>query len=206
MRKLLISAVSLAALSMGGFAFAQDTTGATSPPQPTTDQKAAQPGADQSTSTVMPKKTDENTAATPQPSTEQPTTNQSTAQKTTAEPAPATTTTVVSGLDANNVFLASKFIGSTVYSSSNENVGDINDMVIGKDGKVQAIIIGVGGFLGLGEKDVAVPMDRIQFSRDENNNMKFMITSSRQELEQAPAFDRTKLIVGGGAPASTTVQ
>ena len=121
-------------------------------------------------------------------------------------PAPATTTTVVSALDANNVFLASKFIGSTVYSSSNENVGDINDMVIGKDGKVQAVIIGVGGFLGLGEKDVAVPMDRIQFSRDESNNMKFMITSSRQELEQAPAFDRTKLIVGGGAPASTTVQ
>src|SRR5436190_21190195 len=125
MRKLLISAVSLAALSMGGFAFAQDTTGATSPPQPTTDQKAAQPGADQSTSTVMPKKTDENTAATPQPRTEKPTTNQNTAQKTTAEPAPATTTTVVSGLDAHNVFITSKIIGRQVYSSSSEIVGDI---------------------------------------------------------------------------------
>jgi sporulation protein YlmC with PRC-barrel domain len=196
MRKLLISAVSLAALTMGGFAFAQDTTGATSPPQPTTDQKAAQPGTDQSTTTMMPKKTDENAAATQQPSTEQPTANQSTAEKTTTQPAPSTAV-VVSGLDANNVFLASKFIGSTVYSSANENVGDINDMVIGKDGKVQAVIIGVGGFLGLGEKDVAVPMDRIQFARDENNNMKFTITASRQELEQAPAFDRSKLIVGG---------
>ena len=114
----------------------------------------------------------------------------------------STASLTVSGLEAGNVIMASNLIGSTVYSSANENVGSVNDVIFSKDGKIQAIIIGVGGFLGLGEKDVAVPLDRIQFSRDENNNMKYTVSASRQELEQAPAFDKTKLVVsGGGTPA-----
>jgi sporulation protein YlmC with PRC-barrel domain len=88
---------------------------------------------------------------------------------------------------------ASKIINSTVYSAANENVGDINDIVIGRDGKVYGVVIGVGGFLGLGEKDVIVPMDRLQFVRDNNNNPRYVITASRQELEQAPAFDRRRV-------------
>jgi sporulation protein YlmC with PRC-barrel domain len=200
MRKLLISAVSLAALTVGGIAFAEDPAATTQPlPQPGTDQNAAQPGTDQSTTTVMPKKTDEGTATTQPPSTDK------TQAETTTQPAAGSSSLTVSGLEAGNVIMASSIIGSTVYTSANENVGHVNDIILGKDGKVQAVVVGVGGFLGLGEKDVAVPMDRIQFARDENNNMKFTVSASREELEQAPAFDRTKLIVGGGAP-STTVQ
>jgi len=175
------------------------------PAQPTTDQNAVQPGADQST-TTLPKPEDSTATTQPQPSTSdqaaQPpkTTDQNQATTTTEQPAAGTSSFTVSGLDAGNVIMASSLIGSTVYSSANENIGDINDVIISKDGKVLAAVIGVGGFLGLGEKDVAVPMDRISFSRDENNNMKFTIDASREELEQAAAFDRTKLIVG--APAS----
>jgi len=87
---------------------------------------------------------------------------------------------------------ASRMINSTVYSASNENIGDINDIVIGRDGKVYGVVVGVGGFLGLGEKDVIVPMDRIQFARDNNNNPRYVIAASRAELEQAPAFDRRR--------------
>jgi sporulation protein YlmC with PRC-barrel domain len=196
MRKLLISAVSLAALTVGGMAFAEDPA-ATQPPQPGSDQTQAQPSTDQSTTTVIPKKTNENAATTAQPSTDQ-----SQAQTTTPPPAGSSSLTV-SGLEVGNVFMAASLIGGTVYSSADENVGNINDIVIGKDGKVQAIVIGVGGFLGLGEKDVAVPMDRIQFVRDANNTMKYTITASREELDQAPAFDRTKLVVGAPVPSTT---
>ena len=184
MRKLLISAVSLAALTVGGMSLAQTQT---QPPQPGTDQNAA--------TTTMPKTTGQNTTTTQPPSTSQ---NQAQTQ----QPAPGSASLTVSGLEAGNVIMASNLIGSTVYSSANENVGSVNDVIFSKDGKIQAIIIGVGGFLGLGEKDVAVPLDRIQFSRDENNNMKYTVSASRQELEQAPAFDKTKLVVsGGGTPA-----
>ena len=92
---------------------------------------------------------------------------------------------------------ASKMINTTVYSAANENVGDINDIVIGRDGRVYGVVIGVGGFLGLGEKDVVVPMDRLQFVRDNNNNPRYVITASRQELEQAPAFDRKRMTITG---------
>ena len=183
MRKFLISAVSLVALTVGGMTLAQTQT--QPPAQPGTDQNAAQPGTNKSTTTTMPKTTDQNQAQTTNP-----------------PPSAGSSSLTVSGLEAGNVVMASNFIGSTIYSSANENVGSVNDVVFSKDGKIQAVIVGVGGFLGLGEKDVAVPLDRITFTRDENNNMKYTIAASRQDLEQAPAFDKTKMIVGGGgAPA-----
>ena len=55
--------------------------------------------------------------------------------------------------------LATAIIGETVYNGTGEdaqNIGDVNDIVIGKDGNIEAVVVGVGGFLGIGEKDVAV--------------------------------------------------
>jgi sporulation protein YlmC with PRC-barrel domain len=209
MRKFLISAVSLAALTVGGMALAQDQPTTVNPPPPpeaTTEpmNQPAQPSTEESTTTTVPKATEGTTTTQQQPPPA--TTDEAKEAQTTEQPATGTAGFTISGLEAGNVVMASSLIGSTVYSSANENIGDINDIVIAKDGKVLAAIIGVGGFLGLGEKDVAVPMDRIQFARDENNNMKFTISASREELEQAPAFDRTKLIVGGEPtpPVTTT--
>ena len=51
---------------------------------------------------------------------------------------------------------ASKLIGTKVVNTANETIGDINEIVLGKDGKVAAVIIGVGGFLGMGEREVAM--------------------------------------------------
>jgi hypothetical protein len=59
--------------------------------------------------------------------------------------------------------LASKLIGTTVVSANNEAIGDVNDVVVDRDGRALAVVIGVGGFLGIGEKDVAVQMSALEF-------------------------------------------
>ena len=84
--------------------------------------------------------------------------------------------------------MASNWIGQTIYNQANESVGDVNDLLIGKDGKIAAVIIGVGGFLGIGEKNVAVSFDSIQSSTDENGNLKFMVSITKEELDAAPEF------------------
>ena len=58
---------------------------------------------------------------------------------------------------------ASKLIGVNVYNSANEKIGDINELILDSSGKVANVIIGVGGFLGMGEHDVAVSMDKLKF-------------------------------------------
>jgi PRC-barrel domain len=56
-------------------------------------------------------------------------------------------------------------MGRSVHSSADpqsDNIGDINDLIIGEDGTITHAVVGVGGFLGIGEKDVAVPFDQLQ--------------------------------------------
>jgi len=109
---------------------------------------------------------------------------------------------------AENVqVLGSEFIGSYVYVSETEidesfayedgveqewdNVGDINDIVLSRDGSIKGVVIGVGGFLGLGEKDVAVTMDSLRFVSDgeESDDYFVVFTSSKAALEGAPDWD-----------------
>jgi sporulation protein YlmC with PRC-barrel domain len=59
---------------------------------------------------------------------------------------------------------ASKLVGLKVYNDNNENVGSINDMLVDKSGSIKAVVIGVGGFLGMGEHLVAVSFDKVKFS------------------------------------------
>ena len=58
---------------------------------------------------------------------------------------------------------ASKLVGLSVYNDNNESLGSINDLLTDKSGNIKAVVIGVGGFLGVGEHLVAVPMDKIKF-------------------------------------------
>jgi sporulation protein YlmC with PRC-barrel domain len=58
---------------------------------------------------------------------------------------------------------ASKVVGLNVYNDSNESVGSINDLLMDKNGDIKAVVIGVGGFLGVGEHLVAVPFDKVKF-------------------------------------------
>lgn len=60
--------------------------------------------------------------------------------------------------------LGSDLEGTSVYGANNENIGDISDVVIDREGRVVAVIVGVGGFLGIGEKDVAVPFRALEIT------------------------------------------
>jgi sporulation protein YlmC with PRC-barrel domain len=60
-------------------------------------------------------------------------------------------------------YRASKFTGINIYNNNDENVGEVNEVMVDKDGSIRAVVIGVGGFLGIGEKNVALPFKSIQW-------------------------------------------
>ncbi|MGZ9085754.1 MAG: PRC-barrel domain-containing protein [Rhodoplanes sp.] len=108
---------------------------AQTPPQPSSPGSAQQPSAQQQ-----------------QPSAQQPNAQRQNAQqalKPLAKPGP-------------NHMLSSDLEDTTVYGANNETIGEISDVLIDRNGKVVAVIVGVGGFLGIGEKDVAVPFEAIE--------------------------------------------
>jgi sporulation protein YlmC with PRC-barrel domain len=74
--------------------------------------------------------------------------------------APAATADM-SSLQGN--WRASKLAGLSVYNDKNESVGSINDLLTDKSGNIKAVVIGVGGFLGVGEHLVAIPFDKVKF-------------------------------------------
>src|SRR5215470_10160701 len=70
--------------------------------------------------------------------------------------------------EANTILAKQDLIGQTVYAPDKAKVGSISDLILSKDGKsVEGFVIGVGGFLGLGEKSVALKMDRLQMTHDQ---------------------------------------
>ncbi len=76
-------------------------------------------------------------------------------------PAAASDTSTPSSLQGD--WRASKIAGLSVYNDKNESVGSINDLLTDKSGNIKAVVIGVGGFLGVGEHLVAVPFDKVKF-------------------------------------------
>jgi sporulation protein YlmC with PRC-barrel domain len=94
-------------------------------------------------------------------------------------------------LNSTPVISANDYIGKTVYDMSGNNIGDVNDLIISGDGQVQAVILGVGGFLGMGEKDVAVNTQAVQMVQDGTNAKRLVVDASRDALNAAPAYDRS---------------
>src|ERR1700754_1116015 len=81
-------------------------------------------------------------------------------------PATASDTPSTSPSTFNGNWRASKVVGLSVYNDKNESVGSINDLLTDKNGKIVAVVIGVGGFLGVGEHLVAVPFEKVKFSTE----------------------------------------
>jgi sporulation protein YlmC with PRC-barrel domain len=75
----------------------------------------------------------------------------------------ASSTTSATSSSFQGDWRASKMVGLNVYNDKNESVGSINDMLTDKSGAIKAVVIGVGGFLGVGEHLVAVPFDKVKF-------------------------------------------
>jgi len=84
---------------------------------------------------------------------------------------------------------SSDLVGSTVYGVDDEKIGDINDLMIAGDGAVEAVVIGVGGFLGLGEKDVAIPLDALDVSLVDDS-YRITVPATERDLMDAPSFAR----------------
>ncbi|MEB8388648.1 PRC-barrel domain-containing protein [Rhodobacteraceae bacterium KMM 6894] len=73
-----------------------------------------------------------------------------------------------------------------------DDIGEINDLVITADGNVQSVILGIGGFLGIGERDVAIKMDaiRILTDQDDPDDRFLVVSASKSDLETVPAYER----------------
>jgi sporulation protein YlmC with PRC-barrel domain len=75
----------------------------------------------------------------------------------------------------------------SVYDPSGNKIGEITDVIMGRDNKIEGFVIGVGGFLGAGEKNVAVPFDAVK-SMQNNGNVRLTMSTTKDQLERAPAF------------------
>jgi hypothetical protein len=87
--------------------------------------------------------------------------------------APARDTTVATDkMNLKGTWRSTKLIGLDVYNRADEKLGDINEILFDNDGKVKAVVIGVGGFLGMGEHDIAVSMDKLKFMEEAHKSAK----------------------------------
>lgn len=96
---------------------------------------------------------------------------------------------------------ASQLMEATVKTTGGEDVGSVSDLIVDQDGQIVAIVVGVGGILGMGEKDVAIGWDDVQRSKmsskagtsttsDDSDDLELHIDMSREELRSAPEFER----------------
>ena len=146
-----------------------------------------------------------------------------------ATPAPSTTPAPSAGAASTSSpqfiaaqkadqWLASKFTGTDVIGPDNSKIGDVNDVLFDKSGKVVGVIVGVGGFLGIGEKDVAIDMAAFQVvpgntgsgattgstaASDDPNDVKLKVAWTKDQLKAAPSFERYKSARTTSAPANT---
>lgn len=90
---------------------------------------------------------------------------------------------------------ASELIGTSVQNAQGENVGEINDILLAEDGSASQVLIGVGGFLGLGEKSVAVDFSELNFGAEGEVS----IAMSAEALEQQPAYQEEETSAGTSA-------
>ena len=82
------------------------------------------------------------------------------------------TTATTEKMDLKGTWRSTKLIGLDIYNRADEKLGDINEVLLDKDGRVKAVVIGVGGFLGMGEHDIAVSMDKLKFMEEPHKSAK----------------------------------
>jgi hypothetical protein len=105
-------------------------------------------------------------------------------------------------------WLGSKFRGTDVVGADNQQIGDVSDILFDKDGKVEAFIVSIGGFLGIGAKDVAVAPSAFQVvagDKSKSEADKLKIGLNKEQLQQAATFEpyRPPATTTGMAPPRT---
>lgn len=84
--------------------------------------------------------------------------------------------------------LSSDLIGAAVYAANGDRVGDVNDLVIDTTGRVSGVVIGVGGVLGMGEKNIAVGYASVLKGKDENGRARLTVNLTKDALKSATAY------------------
>ena len=117
-------------------------------------------------------------------------------------PAARTDTVTTTQTSHANLWRASKLVGLNVYNDQNEKLGDISEILVDKSGKVEGVVIGVGGFLGIGQNDIKVEMSKLKFVDEPVRTSATTTTTSTRTTTDTPAGQRTTTTTG--APAGTT--
>ena len=126
------------------------------------------------------------------------------ASSTTTTTTPAASSTTISSdqkMAVKGSWRASKLMGLDVYNEANEKLGDINELIVDKDGKINAVVIGVGGFLGMGEHDIAVTIDKLKFVEEP---VRTSSTSTAPATTTTTTTPRETTTGAASPPAATT--
>jgi sporulation protein YlmC with PRC-barrel domain len=119
---------------------------------------------------------------------------------------------ILATVPANSVTMI-HWYKQNVYDPGDNKIGEIMDVLVDREGKATALIIGVGGFLGMGEKDVAVPFNAVHAMTKDNNKWYLVMNSTKDALKNAKGFkyDRTNMTwipeeipATTGSPTSTS--
>ena len=86
-----------------------------------------------------------------------------------------------------NALTVTDWYKQDVYDPNNNKIGQISDVLVDKSGKISTLIIGVGGFLGAGQKDVAVPFEEVQ-ATTKDNKVHLVMNTTKDALKSAPGF------------------
>jgi hypothetical protein len=105
--------------------------------------------------------------------------------------APAATAQPADTMMLKDNWRASKLMGLNVYNEANEKLGDINELLVDKSGKINAVVIGIGGFLGMGEHDIAVSMDKLKFVEEPVRTSSTSTTTTTRETTTGAASTTT---------------
>jgi sporulation protein YlmC with PRC-barrel domain len=81
----------------------------------------------------------------------------------------------------------SDYYNQSVYDNRDSKIGDVNDMLLDKSGKIEAVIVGVGGFLGVGEKNVAVPFSSLKVAEKDGSRY-LVLETTKEALQTAPGY------------------
>lgn len=110
----------------------------------------------------------------------------------------------------------SKFKGTDVVGPNDETIGGVNDLLFDKSGKIMGVVVGVGGFLGIGQKNIAIDMSAFQpmpgggastqapaSGGNDPTNIKLKVAWTKEQLQQAPDFQYFKPAVDSTRPTTT---
>jgi hypothetical protein len=89
-----------------------------------------------------------------------------------------------------NMVFGSSLLNTSVYGADDSNIGEVEDILVNSDGKIEGLVVGVGGFLGIGEKNVALTMDRFKVMPQADGQARITVSATEDELRNAPEFDQ----------------